>query len=78
MLKRFFSSLRLRNSWTYRNHRWLLFINVACALLALSGAVSHYRSRTEEIPLHQHPASLPVPCLLKPSLSGLKDISRRT
>ena len=59
MFKRFFSSLRLRNSWTYRNHRWLLFINVACALLALSGAVSHYRSRTEEVPLHQQPASLP-------------------
>ncbi len=61
MFKRFFSSLRLRNSWTYRNHRWLLFINVACALLALSGAVSHYRSRTEEVPLHQQPVSPPDP-----------------
>ena len=61
MFKRLFSSLRLRNSWTYRNHRWLLFINVACALLAFSGAISHYRSRTEEVRQEQQPVSLPSP-----------------
>ena len=61
MFKKLFSSLRLRNSWTYRNHRWVLFINVACALLALSGVISHYRSRTEEVRLDQQPVSLPDP-----------------
>ena len=50
MFKKLFSSLRLRNSWNYRSHRWVLFINIACALLALSGAISHYRSRVSEAP----------------------------
>jgi hypothetical protein len=45
------SSLRLRNSWNYRSHRWVLFTNVACGLLALFGAISHYGSRvTPEAP----------------------------
>jgi len=61
VFKKLFSSLRLRNSWNYRNHRWVLFINVACALLALFGAVSHYRSRTDEGPPLQATVRLPAP-----------------
>ena len=60
MFKKLFSSLRLRNSWNYRNHRWVLFVNLACALLALSGAISHYRSRTGEIPPPQATVRLPT------------------
>ncbi len=61
MFKMFFSSLRLKNSWNYRNHRWVLFINVACALLALSGTVSHYGSRTDGVPPPQATVRLPAP-----------------
>jgi hypothetical protein len=62
VFKKLFSSLRLRNSWTYRNHRWVLFINIACALLALSGVISHYGTRgNDKVPLSQPPASVPNP-----------------
>ena len=61
MFKRLFSSLRLKNSWNYKNHRWVLFINIACALLAFSGAVSHFRSRVNEIPLTKTAVVLPAP-----------------
>ena len=61
MFKKLFSSLRLRNSWNYRNHRWVLFVNVACALLALSGAISHYGSRINEAPLPKVAVVLPAP-----------------
>ena len=61
MFKKLFSSLRLRNSWTYRNHRWVLFMNVACALLAFSGVVSHYRSRPDEVRLKQQQPVIPDP-----------------
>ncbi|MCI0620279.1 MAG: M23 family metallopeptidase [Acidobacteria bacterium] len=69
MFKKFFSSLRLRNSWNYKNHRWVLFVNVGCALLALSGAISHYRSRAGEVTpreaLVNHPAPLPAKTLIE-------------
>jgi len=61
VFKRLFSSLRLRNSWNYRNHRWVLVTNVACALLALSGAISHYRARKEPIQHSPAPVNLPAP-----------------
>jgi murein DD-endopeptidase MepM/ murein hydrolase activator NlpD len=61
VFKKLFSSLRLRNSWNYRNHRWVLFVNVACALLALSGAISHYGSRINEAPLPKVAVVLPAP-----------------
>lgn len=61
MFKKLFSSLRLRNSWNYRSHRWVLFINVACALLALSGAISHYGSRIPETPQPKVAAVAPTP-----------------
>ncbi|HET6961515.1 MAG TPA: peptidoglycan DD-metalloendopeptidase family protein [Terriglobia bacterium] len=61
MFKKLFSSLRLKNSWNYKNHRWVLFINIACALLAFSGAVSHFRSRVNEIPLTKTAVVLPAP-----------------
>lgn len=61
MLKKLFSSLRLKNSWNYKNHRWVLFINTACALLAFSGAVSHYRSRVNDIPLPKAAVVLSAP-----------------
>jgi murein DD-endopeptidase MepM/ murein hydrolase activator NlpD len=61
VFKKLFSSLRLRNSWNYRNHRWVLFVNVACALLALSGAISHYGSRINEAPLPKAAVVLPAP-----------------
>ena len=59
MFKKLFSSLRLRNSWNYKNHRWVLFINVACALLALSGIVSHFRSGPDEVSPPQATGGLP-------------------
>jgi hypothetical protein len=61
VFKKLFSSLRLRNSWNYRSHRWVLFINIACALLALSGAISHYRSRAIEAPPTKAAVVLPAP-----------------
>ena len=61
MFKKLFSSLRLRNSWNYRNHRWVLFTNIACALLAFSGAISHYGSRVNEAPLPKAAVVLPAP-----------------
>jgi len=59
VFKKLFSSLRLRNSWNYKNHRWVLFINVACALLALSGIVSHFRSGPDEVSPPQATGGLP-------------------
>jgi murein DD-endopeptidase MepM/ murein hydrolase activator NlpD len=62
VFKKLFTSLRLRNSWTYRNHRWVLFINVACALLALSGVISHYGSRSSDVaPMSQQTVAVPNP-----------------
>ena len=61
MFKKLFSSLRLRNSWNYRNHRWVLFVNVACALFDLSVSISHYGSRINEDPLPKVAVVLPAP-----------------
>lgn len=53
MFKKLISSLGLRNSWNYKSHRWVLLVNVACALLAISGALSggfsHYRVRNDAV-----------------------------
>jgi murein DD-endopeptidase MepM/ murein hydrolase activator NlpD len=69
VFKKLFSFLRLKDSWNYRNHRWVLFTNIACVLLAFSGAVSHYRFRTVELPPVQArvelPASLPSQTLIE-------------
>ena len=64
MFKKFFSYLRLRNSWNYNSHRWVLFINLGWAVLALYGAISHYNYGAGETTAH--PSLVSQPALLPP------------
>ncbi len=61
MFKKFFSWLKLRDSWNYRKNRWVLFINSGCVALALFGAGSHYWSHVSSPDVALPSALVPAP-----------------